>query len=48
MKMNESHMSFYGAVKCEEVRNIIGQTHPKIKLFRHNERIRCCYLLCTL
>jgi hypothetical protein len=48
MNMNESHMPFYGAVKYEKVRNIIGQIHPKIKLFRHNERFCVCYLLYTL
>jgi hypothetical protein len=40
VNMNESHVPFYGAVKFEEVRNIIGQIHPKIKLFRHNEGLR--------
>ena len=40
MNMNESHMPFYGAVKYEEMRNITGQIHPKIKLIRHNEGLR--------
>jgi hypothetical protein len=38
--MNESHMPFYGALKFEEVRDIIDQIHLKIKLFRHNEGLR--------